>query len=119
MKKMILAVALATFAFSATTTTYAAETSAATEQASKPKKKKGEVKEVHFSVDVHCNNCRKKIMENISFEKGVKGLNVCMEDKLVSIKYDDAKTSEQALMAALEKLGFKATKATGGHNHNH
>ena len=42
-----------------------------------------------------------------------------MEDKLVSIKYDDAKTSEQALMAALEKLGFKATKATGGHNHNH
>jgi copper chaperone CopZ len=119
MKKMILAVALAIFAFSATTTTYAAETSVPTEQTSKPKKKKGEVKEVHFSVDVHCNNCRKKIMENISFEKGVKGLNVCMEDKLVSIKYDDAKTSEQALMAALEKLGFKATKATGGHNHNH
>ena len=61
--------------------------------------------------------CSKK---NISFEKGVKDLHVCLEDQIVSIKYDASKTSEETLKAAIEKLGYPVNgKAEHGHSHQH
>ena len=97
-------------------------------------KKKAELKEVTFSVHLHCENCVNKVKENISFEKGVKDLKVSLEDQTVFVKYDAAKTSEQTLKAAIEKLGYPVAgvveagcncghdhghKAEQGHNHNH
>ena len=85
------------------------------------KKKKGEIKEVTFSVHLHCANCVKKVQENIAFEKGVKDLHVCLEDQIVYIKYDSAKTSEDKLKAAVEKLGYKVEGKVEqeGHGHSH
>ena len=86
----------------------------------KPAKKKGEIKEVTFNVHLHCENCMKKVQENISFEKGVKDLHVCLDDQTVSIKYDAAKTNEDTLKAAIEKLGYPVSgKREGGHEHGH
>ena len=83
-------------------------------------KKKTELKEVTFSVHLHCANCVKKVQENISFEKGVKDFHVCMEDQIVYLKYDPAKTSEETLKAAIEKLGYKVSgKVETGHSHGH
>lgn len=83
-------------------------------------KKKPELKEVTFSVHLHCGNCVKKVKENISFEKGVKDLHVCLEDQIVYLKYDATKTSEDKLKAAIEKLGYKVSgKAAAGHKHQH
>ena len=97
-------------------------------------KKKAELKEVTFSVHLHCENCVNKVKENISFEKGVKDLKVSLEDQTVFVKYDAAKTSEQTLKASIEKLGYPVAgvveagcncghdhghKAEQGHNHNH
>ena len=65
-------------------------------------KKKTELKEVTFSVHLHCANCVKKVQENISFEKGVKDLHVCLEDQIVSVKYDAAKTSEDVLKVTVD-----------------
>ena len=60
----------------------------------------------------------KKVQENISFEKGVKGLHVCLDDQTVSIKYDAEKTTEDKLEAAIEKLGYPVSgKRQGGHAH--
>ena len=62
----------------------------------------------------------KKVQENIAFEKGVKDLHVCLDDQIVSIKYDASKTSEAALKAAIEKLGYPVNgKAEHGHSHQH
>jgi copper chaperone CopZ len=72
-------------------------------------KKVKEVKEVTFSVHLHCENCVKKVQENISFEKGVKGLDVCQGHQTVTVKYDPAKTSEETLKAAIEKLGYEVS----------
>lgn len=84
------------------------------------KKSKKEVKEVTFSVHLHCANCVKKVQENIAFEKGVKDLHVCLEDQAVTVKYDPAKTSETTLKAAIEKLGYKVNgKVEDGHHHHH
>lgn len=86
-------------------------------------KKKVELKEVTFDVELHCANCVNKVQENIAFEKGVKDLHVCLEDQIVYIKYDAAKTSEDKLRAAVEGLGYKvkglSQKKDHGHSHKH
>ena len=119
MKKTIILILSALVAFSSIAT--AAEVTIMTEQAPKQSKKaKAELKDVTFNVHLHCNSCVKKIQENIAFEKGVKDLKVCLEDQIVSIKYDASKTNEEVLKNAIVKLGVKVTgKSESGHHHNH
>ena len=122
MKKTIILTSAALMTVSAVTsvasTVTSAESSVLTDK--KPAKKKGEIKEVTFNVHLHCENCVKKVQENIAFEKGVKDLHVCLEDQTVSLKYDAAKTSEETLKAAIEKLGYPVSgKREGGHSHDH
>jgi copper chaperone CopZ len=118
MKKIIISVLSALVAFSSIA---AAEATVMAEQTEKQSKKaKAELKDVTFNVHLHCHSCVKKIQENIAFEKGVKDLKVCLEDQIVSIKYDSAKTNEETLKNALVKLGIKVTgKSESGHNHTH
>ena len=120
MNKIIISIIAAFMAFSSAA--FAADSSVTTveAQAQKPKKAKAEIKEVNFHVHLHCANCVKKVQDNIAFEKGVKDLHVCLEDQIVSIKYDASKTSEAALKAAIEKLGYPVSgKAEQGHSHQH
>ena len=122
MKKTIILTIAALMTVS--TATSVASTVASSDQTvltdKKPAKKKGEIKEVTFNVHLHCENCVKKVQENIAFEKGVKDLHVCLEDQIVSLKYDAAKTNEETLKAAIEKLGYPVSgKREGGHSHGH
>lgn len=71
---------------------------------------KNETKTVVFKVGLHCQNCVKKVKENISFEKGVKALDVNLEKKLVTVTYDPSKTDEATLKKAIEKLGYTCGK---------
>ena len=101
--------------------------------AEKKPSKKGEVKEVTFVVAIDCENCVKKVQENIAFEKGVKDLKITLADQTVALKYDAAKTSEATLKTAIEKLGYEVTGTLApgqkvehnheghdhGHNHDH
>lgn len=108
MKKTITVILMCmmTFAVSSSYVSAAACTDATVLTDKKPEKKKKEIKDVVFSVHLHCKNCVKKVEENIAFEKGVKDLKVSLEDQTVAIKYDASKTSEAALKAAIEKLGY-------------
>ena len=122
MKKTIILTVAALMTVSAATAMAASveitETTSLTDK--KPAKKKGELKEVTFDVHLHCENCMKKVQENISFEKGVKDLHVCLDDQTVSIKYDASKTTEDKLKAAIEDLGYPVNgKREGGHSHEH
>ena len=96
MKKTITMILAVAMAFAATCTV----------SADAQNKKKKELKDVDFNVYLHCEDCVEKVNENIAFEKGVKGLEIKFEDQTVSIKYDAAKTSEDVLKAAIEKLGY-------------
>lgn len=62
---------------------------------------------VRFQVNVHCNSCKEKIMENIAFEKGVKDIHVSIEDELVVIAYKANKNTPEGLKDALVKLGYE------------
>ena len=72
---------------------------------SKPKTVK---RTVVYASNVECKNCEKKVMENISFEKGVKDVSVDLSDQSVKIVFDEAKTDTTTLAKAIRKLGYGA-----------
>ena len=63
---------------------------------------------VTFLVSVTCEKCQKHIEENLSFEKGVTGLDVNLPEKTVTIEYREDKTSPETLKKAIGKLGYTA-----------
>ncbi len=65
-------------------------------------------KEAFFQTNLHCEKCAEKIKENVSFEKGVKALEIQVDDKTVKITYDGSKTDAEKLKKAIQKLGYKA-----------
>lgn len=123
MKKKLIIILAAVMAFPVASIAAEAASADVSEQKQDKKKKKGEVKDVTFNVFLHCENCVKKVQENIAFEKGVKGLEVSLENQTVAVKYDPAKTSEGALKTAIEKLGYPVNgtleHGQGQHDHNH
>ena len=118
MKNTIIIILTALMAF--TTNVVASDMSVSAEQKTKQAKKKAEIKEVTFEVHLHCENCVKKVRENISFEKGVKDLHICMEDQIIAVKYDASKTNEETLKKAIVKLGVEVKGVSHkGHHHDH
>ena len=118
MKKTIIIILAAMMAmpFAASADAMSVSESTSLTDSRPSKKKKAELKEVTFHVHLHCANCVKKVEENIAFEKGVKDLKVSLDNQTVYIKYDAAKTSEAALKAAIEELGYPVSD---GHDHGH
>ena len=57
---------------------------------------------------MHCENCEKKIKENIRFEKGVKSIKTNLEDKTVTIKYDADKTTVPTIIEGFKKIKYEA-----------
>ena len=69
------------------------------------------MKEVVFKTEpeIECNNCVKRIKENIRFVKGVKAINPDLKTKLVTIQYDSEKSTIEDMVKAFAKIGYKAT----------
>ncbi len=74
------------------------------------KKPKKNLSKVVYTAHIHCESCVTKIKENISFERGVKGLEVSLKEQTISIIFDSNKTTEDKLVAALNKIGYKVKK---------
>lgn len=72
--------------------------------AAKPKK---EYRTVVYDVHLHCESCVKKVRENISFEKGIKALEVSLADQTVTATYDTSKTDETKIADAIKKLSYE------------
>ncbi|MBO5862166.1 MAG: cation transporter [Bacteroidales bacterium] len=114
MKKFLAFIIVAAMAVSSV---FAADSAA---DQKRGKKSKAELKEVTWTVNLHCENCVEKVNENLAFEKGVKDLKVSLEEGTVYIKYDSSKTSEETLAAAMKKLGYEVSAACDcGHDHSH
>lgn len=65
-------------------------------------------RQVVYQTSIDCKNCVKKVVENVSFEKGVKDLSTDLEKKTVTVTYDAAKTDTLKLANSIRKLGYKA-----------
>ena len=63
---------------------------------------------VCFDVSLTCNGCEKTVIENISFEKGVKDITANHETQRVVITYRTDKTDPEKLAEAIRELGYSA-----------
>ena len=59
---------------------------------------------------MHCENCENKIKKGMRFVKGVKKIDTSVPDQTVTITYDADKNSEEAIIKAFDKIGYKAEK---------
>ena len=73
-------------------------------------KKEAATKTTVFMTDIDCENCAKKITNSIPFQKGVKDVKVDVPTKTVTVTFDPAKTNEQTLTKAFEKIKIKVTE---------
>lgn len=62
-----------------------------------------------FSIDppMSCQNCENNIKGNIRFEKGIKDIRTSLRDQTVTVTYDPAKTTPEAIHEAFAKLGYE------------
>jgi copper chaperone CopZ len=69
------------------------------------------IKEVVYTTEpeIECQNCVKRIKDNLRFEKGVKAINPDLKTKLVTVQYDSEKTDPDKLIKAFAKINYKAT----------
>ena len=68
-----------------------------------------DIRVVIFKVSqMHCENCEKKVKNNMRFEKGVKELSTELKNKTVSITYDAEKTDVKKLQAGFKKFNYEA-----------
>lgn len=65
-------------------------------------------KEVKIKTSAICGMCKARIERNLSFEKGVKEANLDVKSKIVTIKYNPAKTDVTKLKANISKTGYDA-----------
>ena len=65
-------------------------------------------KEVVFTTEpeIECQNCVKRIKDNLRFEKGVKAVNPDLKTKLVTVQYDSEKTDPEKLIKAFAKINW-------------
>lgn len=52
--------------------------------------------------------CKKKITENLRFEKGVSKIDVSLKENTITITFDSKKTNTEKLIEAFKKIGFNA-----------
>ena len=69
-------------------------------------------KEVKIKTSAICEMCKARIERNLAFEKGVKEATLDVTTKVVTIKYNPAKTDVAKLKANITKTGYDADEVT-------
>ena len=64
--------------------------------------------------EMHCQNCEKKIKNNIRFEKGIKKIVTDVEHQTVTITYDADKTTVENIIKGFEKIKYNAREVKDG-----
>ncbi|MCD7900539.1 MAG: heavy-metal-associated domain-containing protein [Bacteroides sp.] len=68
-----------------------------------------ELREVVFKVEqMMCQNCEKKVKNNIKFEKGLKSFDTDLKEKTVTITYDPEKTNVEKLQEGFRRFKYEA-----------
>lgn len=58
---------------------------------------------------MHCEGCAETVRAQVEKEPGVKGVAVSFQDGQARILFDPAATTEDRLVAAVGRLGFRVT----------
>jgi len=63
---------------------------------------------VVYKTHLHCENCVKKVVENVSYVKGVVDLKVSLESQTIAVTYDANKTDAVKIAKEITDLGYPA-----------
>ena len=95
--------------------------------------KKGEA-EIKIQTSAQCEECKERIEKNMAYEKGVKAVDLNLEDKVLTVIYKTNKTTPEKLREAVSDIGYDADDVAadpkaysklpaccqkGGHDHDH
>lgn len=70
--------------------------------------KQSNIEQVNIKTSAVCEKCKEKIESNLSFEKGVKDVELNIETKIVTVKYNPNKTDPDKIRKAISKIGYDA-----------
>lgn len=63
---------------------------------------------VKIQTSAVCDQCKDRIENDLSFEKGVKSSHLDQKTKVVTVVYNPAKADEQKIRGAITKMGYDA-----------
>ncbi len=86
MKKLLLSLFVFTLAFSA----------------------QAQVKNIGIQTSAVCEMCKDRLEKDLTFEKGVKSVNLDLETKVLNIAYLDSKTNPDKLRKRVTMVGYHA-----------
>ena len=77
-------------------------------KAKKPKQVKTEI--VVYSVSMDCQGCLNRVKKELTYTKGVKDLYLNLDDTIVAVKFQPAKTDKEKLKDAIKKLDLEVSE---------
>ncbi len=73
-----------------------------------PEERSSKYDTVHIQTSAVCGMCKERIEHDMSFEKGVKSVELDSKTKILTVVYKKGKTTVKDLKAALTKIGYDA-----------
>jgi periplasmic mercuric ion binding protein len=64
--------------------------------------------EISIKTSAVCGMCKNTIEKDLSYEKGVKSAKLDVKTSVLTVKYDQKKTSPEKIRTALSKIGYDA-----------
>ena len=63
---------------------------------------------IKIKTSSQCEQCKKRLENSLSFEKGVKSIVLDIDTKEITVKYNPQKTNAEKLKIAISKTGYDA-----------
>ena len=63
---------------------------------------------IQIKTSSQCEECKAKIEHALTFEKGVKKVNLDVKTKIVTVSYNPGKTTAEKVRKAITKVGYDA-----------
>jgi len=67
---------------------------------------------VQFKTSAVCDMCKARLEKSLAYEKGVQAANLDVPSKVLTVTYNPAKTTAEALRTAVQKTGYDADQLT-------
>ncbi|TDN36033.1 heavy-metal-associated domain-containing protein [Hymenobacter sp. UV11] len=67
---------------------------------------------VQFKTSAVCDMCKARLEKSLAYEKGVQAANLDVPSKVLTVTYNPAKTTADALRTAVQKTGYDADQLT-------
>lgn len=67
-----------------------------------------DTKEVKIKTSAKCKMCKSRLERNLGLSKGVEEASLNLDDKVMTVKYNPKRTSEEKIRETIAKTGYQA-----------